>query len=255
MKDTFERVEKKYLLDARQYEGLLRSLEGRLRPDAYSHGTVLSLYLDTDDNLLIRRSLQKPAYKEKVRLRSYGVPGSGDTVYLELKKKCRGVVYKRRVALSAQEAMDYLCRGKTPGAGGQIFSEVDYAVRRYGLRPALVLCYDRAAYAEAAPTPDALRLTLDAGIRSRRNGLDLRLGDEGEALLPPGMRLMEIKTARAVPLWLCHALSRYEIRPVSFSKYGQVYARELSQAAPSRILRPERSPMVCSQPCLIFPGS
>lgn len=134
MKDTFERMEKKYLLDARQYEGLLRSLEGRLRPDAYSHGTVLSLYLDTGDSLLIRRSLQKPAYKEKVRLRSYGVPGSGDTVYLELKKKCRGVVYKRRVALSAQEAMDYLCRGKTPRRGRADF--FGGGLRRAALRPA-----------------------------------------------------------------------------------------------------------------------
>lgn len=232
---VFERVEKKYLLTPKQHQGILAALAGRMQPDCYGESAVMSLYLDTPDSLLIRRSTEKPTYKEKLRLRSYGVPTDEDTVYLEVKKKVGGVVYKRRVGMSAARAMACIYRGDVDGSS-QIERELDYMFRRYAPRPALWLAYDRTAYIERAPTPDGLRLTMDHNIRSRDHSLDLRLGDEGEPLLAPDVHLMEIKTARAIPLWLCAALDEYGVKPVSFSKYGTVYTRQMRKNASNRRL-------------------
>lgn len=234
---VFERVERKFLLTPRQYEGLMRTLPEYMQADQYGESTILSLYLDTEDSLLIRRSLEKPVYKEKLRLRSYGVPREMDNVFLEVKKKVRGVVYKRRICLPLAQAMECLAQGSVPAAGGQIGREIAYMLRRYRLRPAVLLAYDRTAYAELEPSPNQLRITIDRDIRSRQTDLDLRLGSAGELLLAPGMRLMEIKTAHAIPLWLCAALDQNEIRPTSFSKYGRVYEAHM-RAGQARAMRP-----------------
>lgn len=234
---VFERVERKFLLTPRQYEGLMRVLPEYMQADQYGESTILSLYLDTEDSLLIRRSLEKPVYKEKLRLRSYGVPREMDNVFLEVKKKVRGVVYKRRICLPLAQAMECLAQGSVPAAGGQIGREIAYMLRRYRLRPAVLLAYDRTAYAELEPSPNQLRITIDRDIRSRQTDLDLRLGSAGELLLAPGMRLMEIKTAHAIPLWLCAALDQNEIRPTSFSKYGRVYEAHM-RAGQARAMRP-----------------
>ena len=234
---VFERVERKFLLTPAQYAGLMRVLPEYMQVDQYGESAILSLYLDTDDSLLIRRSLEKPVYKEKLRLRSYGVPGDGDNVFLEMKKKVQGVVYKRRICLPLAQAMECLAQGSVPAAGGQIGREIAYMLRRYRLRPAVLLAYDRTAYAELEPSPNRLRITIDRDIRSRQTDLDLRLGSAGESLLAPGMRLMEIKTAHAIPLWLCAALDQNEIRPTSFSKYGRVYEAHM-RAGQARAMRP-----------------
>lgn len=234
---VFERVERKFLLTPRQYEGLMRTLPEYMQADQYGESTILSLYLDTEDSLLIRRSLEKPVYKEKLRLRSYGVPREMDNVFLEVKKKVRGVVYKRRICLPLAQAMECLAQGSVPAVGGQIGREIAYMLRRYRLRPAVLLAYDRTAYAELEPSPNRLRITIDRDIRSRQTDLDLRLGAAGELLLAPGMRLMEIKTAHAIPLWLCAALDQNEIRPTSFSKYGRVYEAHM-RAGQARAMRP-----------------
>ena len=234
---VFERVERKFLLTPAQYAGLMRTLPEYMQADQYGESTILSLYLDTEDSLLIRRSLEKPVYKEKLRLRSYGVPREMDNVFLEVKKKVRGVVYKRRICLPLAQAMECLAQGSVPAAGGQIGREIAYMLRRYRLRPAVLLAYDRTAYAELEPSPNRLRITIDRDIRSRQTDLDLRLGSAGESLLAPGMRLMEIKTAHAIPLWLCAALDQNEIRPTSFSKYGRVYEAHM-RAGQARAPRP-----------------
>ena len=234
---VFERVERKFLLTPAQYAGLMRTLPEYMQADQYGESTILSLYLDTEDSLLIRRSLEKPVYKEKLRLRSYGVPREMDNVFLEVKKKVRGVVYKRRICLPLAQAMECLAQGSVPAAGGQIGREIAYMLRRYRLRPAVLLAYDRTAYAELEPSPNRLRITIDRDIRSRQTDLDLRLGAAGELLLAPGMRLMEIKTAHAIPLWLCAALDQNEIRPTSFSKYGRVYEAHM-RAGQARAMRP-----------------
>lgn len=234
---VFERVERKFLLTPGQYAGLMRVLPEYMQVDQYGESAILSLYLDTEDSLLIRRSLEKPAYKEKLRLRSYGVPGDMDNVFLEVKKKVQGVVYKRRICLPLDRAMACLAQGAVPAAGGQIGREISYMLRRYRLRPAVLLAYDRTAYTELEPSPNRLRITIDRDIRSRQTDLDLRLGSAGESLLAPGMRLMEIKTAHAIPLWLCAALDQNEIRPTSFSKYGRVYEARM-RAGQARAMRP-----------------
>lgn len=234
---VFQRYEFKYLLTRGQQARLLSAAGARLRPDEYSHSSIRNLYLDTPDFRLIRRSLEKPVYKEKLRLRSYGVPREMDNVFLEVKKKVRGVVYKRRICLPLAQAMECLAQGSVPAAGGQIGREIAYMLRRYRLRPAVLLAYDRTAYAELEPSPNRLRITIDRDIRSRQTDLDLRLGAAGELLLAPGMRLMEIKTAHAIPLWLCAVLDQNEIRPTSFSKYGRVYEAHM-RAGQARAMRP-----------------
>lgn len=112
---TFKRVEKKYCLSAEQYRTMLMITQQFLKPDDYPKTVVSSLYFDTPENQLISRSLEKPLYKEKLRVRSYGIAqpdGSivpvSDQVFVELKKKYRGVVYKRRLALSTDVALAFL---------------------------------------------------------------------------------------------------------------------------------------------------
>ena len=49
---------------------------------------IYNIYYDTDNSDVIRHSISKPYYKEKLRLRSYYIPNnSNDKVFLELKRK------------------------------------------------------------------------------------------------------------------------------------------------------------------------
>ena len=227
---NFRRTEKKYLLTPEQYRALRRELAPYMEEDEYGLSRILSLYYDTEDYQLIRRSLEKPRYKEKLRLRSYGVPGNRDRVFLEIKKKVEGVVYKRRVTLTAAEAMDYLAGGEKPEGKGQIMEEIDWMVRRYQPKPAAVSSTDRLAlFGKEDP---ALRITFDFNPRGRTDQLDLRLGDRGESLLPDGEVLMELKVSAAAPLWLAEILSRMRLYPRSFSKYGTCYRRDLISRYP-----------------------
>ena len=227
---TFERVEKKYFLTPAQQQALLAAAGARLAPDQYGRYTICNLYLDTWDDALIRRSLEKPPYKAKLRLRSYGVPQDQDPVFLELKKKYRGVVYKRRITLPQDQAMDYLLQGTPPQEQGQIFREIDYFLSLYRPFPKLYLAYDRWAF-RGTQDPE-LRVTFDTRIRSRDYRLDLTAGDDGTLLLPQEAVLMELKTVGAIPLWLCHLLSQLAIYPVSFSKYGAIYQRRQEGRGP-----------------------
>ena len=218
---VFERNELKYVLDGETCAALSAELKGRLLPDQYGQYTISSIYYDTEDYQLIRTSLEKPVYKEKFRLRSYGVPGPEDPVFLELKKKYKGVIYKRRTVLSLAEANQYLLHGKQPAEQTQILREIDWTVQRYSLQPKVLLAYDRKAfYDESQPE---LRVTFDRNIRWRRTALDLSAGDQGQLLLESGVVLMEIKIPGAMPLWLSHMLATFAIFPTSFSKYGTCY--------------------------------
>jgi hypothetical protein len=222
---NFKRIEKKYLLSEQQYEALLRRIGAHLTPDAYGRSTVLSLYLDTPDHRIIRNSIEAADYKEKLRLRSYGTAAADSPVFLELKKKFGGVVYKRRAVMSLREAEKYLRCGIKPFES-QIMSELDWAMRLYG-RPQgamLIACEREAWFDEEYPD---LRLTFDRNIRCRDSELRLDRGSAGTALLPEGKVLLEIKTAGAMPLWLADALDAEGILPGSFSKYGTAYTRSL----------------------------
>ena len=224
---VFKRIEKKYLLSEAQQEALFQRIGAQLRPDEYGRSTVLSLYLDTPDRRIIRSSIEAADYKEKLRLRSYGTAKADSTVFLELKKKFGGVVYKRRAAMTLTEAERYLRMGIKPFES-QIMSELDWAMELYG-RPkgAMLIACEREAWLDEAH-PD-LRLTFDRNIRCRENELRLDRGSAGTALLPKNTVLLEIKTAGAMPLWLADALDAEGILPGSFSKYGEAYLRTLEK--------------------------
>lgn len=222
----FARQEQKYLLTPAQHTQLVRAIAPHMHPDAYGQHTIQSIYCDTDDYALIRQSLDKPAFKQKLRLRSYGTPTEDADVYLELKKKLRGTTYKRRLPMTLAQARAYLLRGIAPQTEDtQTLGELDWFIARMRPQPRVLIAYDRIAYVGRAD--DTLRLTTDASIRWRATRLDLGLGDSGSLLLPAGTRVMEIKTQSALPLWLCEALSDLRIYPQSFSKYGTVYRRHL----------------------------
>lgn len=218
--NTFERIEKKYLLTREQYLAIRRGMALYTRPDAHPVYTITNIYYDTDDFSLIRESLEKPEYKEKLRVRAYGTPGSRDKVFVELKKKFQGVVYKRRLTLPAGEAVAWLA-GVVKGPESQIGREIGWFMRRVAPAPAAFIAYDREAYA-GLENPD-LRITFDTDIRGRREALDLRSGDYGTLVLPRDTVLMELKIPGSVPLWLARLMNENNVRPVSFSKYGTYY--------------------------------
>lgn len=220
--NTFRRKEIKFLLDSRQRAALDRAMAGHMEADEYGESTICSLYYDTPDSRLIRRSLEKPLYKEKLRLRSYGAAKPDGKVYIELKKKYDGIVYKRRISLPEREATAWLA-GRVPRPeDSQIAREIDWFMDFYGnLAPAMMMCYDRIAY--FCPQDENLRVTLDRNIRWRTDDLTLTAAPRGEQLLRPGQSLLEIKCAGAMPLWLAAVLDRNNIRRTSFSKYGTAY--------------------------------
>ena len=224
---NFKRIEKKYLLSEAQYSALFRRIGSHLKPDEFGRSTVMSLYLDTADYRIIRNSIEAEDYKEKLRLRSYGTAAPDTKVFLELKKKFDGVVYKRRAAMTLTEAERYLQTGSRPFKS-QIMSEIDWAMRLYGWpQPRVMIACEREAWFDEAH-PD-LRLTFDRDIRYRESGLQLSRGSAGIRLLPEETVLLEIKTAGAMPLWLAQALDAEGILPGSFSKYGAAYTRKLEE--------------------------
>lgn len=220
---VFERHEKKYLLSEEQAALLMERLEPYMKRDQYGLHTICSLYLDTDDFLLAQRSMSKPKYKEKLRMRSYGLPQPDTTVYLELKKKLKGVTYKRRIPMPYSEAERYLFSDEAPEERSQIMQEIDYFISQYHPSPKIVLFYERIAL--YGIEDEELRITFDRNIRWRAHDVSLSKGDEGECLLPPDMRLMEIKISESFPLWLSRLLSEMRIYPTSFSKYRTAYTR------------------------------
>jgi len=229
-KMSFQRVEKKYLLTMEQYEKLGDMINTCFRPDEFYKSTICNIYYDTPDFSLIRRSLEKPVYKEKLRVRSYGTPDHEDKVFVEIKKKYKGIVYKRRLAASETDAVSYLEGNENANIDdSQIHHEIDWFLRQHeGLEPKMYLAYDRLAY--AGKENKDLRITFDKDIRYRMTDLDLTCGDAGELLLDNNQILMEIKIPGAAPLWLSHILSDLEIYPTSFSKYGSCYSREVEKA-------------------------
>ena len=218
---VFKRKEVKYLLTEAQLAALRPALETHMEPDAFAHSSISNLYYDTPDFRMLRRSQEKPVYKEKLRLRSYGVPDEETQVFPEIKKKAEGIVYKRRVSMPYGDAIRYLSR-RRPGEDGQIFQELNWMLLAYGsLAPRIFLSYERDSW-KGREDP-SLRLTLDREILWRTEALDLRRGAWGEPLLEPNQVLMEVKISNAAPLWLAEALSENGIFPISFSKCGRAF--------------------------------
>ncbi len=238
--DIFNRREIKYRVSDKTAGILMDHLADYLEPDAYNRDNeyyrITNLYFDTPDSAFIRHSLQKPAYKEKLRLRAYGVPDLGSRVYLEIKKKFDGIVYKRRSGIELAAAYRFLQTGVLPeavaGQNRQVLLEIQYLLACNDLEPMLYLAYDRRAY--FALEQNNLRVSFDRNIVSRRGDLQLESGDYGEPLLEPGQQVLEIKATGGMPLWLSHLLAEYRVYPHSFSKYGAEYMSLLFQQIEKR---------------------
>ncbi len=216
------------------YLELRKRLEPYMSVDQYGLHTICNIYYDTQDYDLIRRSIEKPVYKEKLRLRSYGIPSLDSTVFLEIKKKYNKIVNKRRIPLTLKEAYDYVERGITPNNHCQILNEIDFFLHRYSLKRGVYLAYDRIALFQK-DNPD-FRVTFDQNIRSRQVDTGLEKGDKGKKLLPSSYYLMESKVMGATPLWFAHILSDLSIYPVSFSKYGNIYKTQYGMFHPEELM-------------------
>lgn len=227
-KEKFERVEQKYLLNTEQYRAVLGDIGKMTLPDEYGQSRICNVYYDTPDWQIIRRSIEKPDYKEKLRLRCYGEPDSGSTAFVEIKKKYKGIVYKRRVAMTYSEASTYLSGESQVQKASQITREIDYFIGHYkGLHPAMLISYNRTAFYTSDGS--GFRVTFDSDIIWRTNDLDMTKSIEGSRLLTPGVYLMEIKIPCAMPLWMSHILDKYRVYPTSFSKYGKAYCEMISK--------------------------
>lgn len=230
--EVFNRVEQKYLLSQEDFDVLLPLLNQHMNPDAYNadgKGYLISnLYFDTSSDELIIKSLEKPVYKEKLRLRSYGqVKDFSETVYLEIKKKFDGVVYKRRTQLTLRQAYDFIQGRDIPRddekINYQVLEEIKNMMLRYELKPKVFIAYERLAF--FSKTDSDFRLTLDKNILTRRNDLKLESEIYGEKLLKDGEWIMEAKAFKSFPLWFAHFLTERKIYRTSFSKYGNEFTK------------------------------
>jgi len=228
--EVFNRYENKYFLTEIMLNRVLAELEEHMMPDKFNRGrktySICNIYYDTPDDYLIRTSLAKPAYKEKLRLRAYNIPSKNDIAFLEMKKKFNGLVNKRRTPILLQDGYRFMANNGigniSEDMNAQVVREISCMIQRYQpLMPKVMIAYDRLAYFEKG-NPD-LRVSFDTSIRTRRDRLRLEEGNDGSLLLPKGIWLMEIKSASATPLWLTKLLSQEDIYKTSFSKYGYEY--------------------------------
>lgn len=219
--NIFRRVEKKYLLTKEEKDNLFNLIWPYIEEDKYFKSIISNIYFDTVDNDIIINSIDKPIFKEKLRLRSYTVPVDMDSeVFLEIKRKFKGVVGKRRVSLKLKDFYDFY--DNRDYEKSQIFEEIRYAFDYYGLVPKIFVGYDRVSY--KGKDDEGLRITFDSNLRSRFDNLRLEYGDTGDNYFDCDMYIMEIKTLGAMPFWLVDSLSKLKIYPTSFSKVGRIYS-------------------------------
>ncbi len=217
----FKRYEKKYRLNADEYNKFMSLIRDKLIPDKHGRNTLCSLYLDTPDYLLIRNSINAVSYKEKLRLRSYGVPNDNKKIFFEIKKKYKGVVYKRRVSMPKRDVFEYIESGVMP-FDSQIMREIDYLMKFYRQpKPNVCILCEREAFFSAED--ENVRLTFDENLRYRIGFPSSENINEGTPIVNEDEYVMEIKTPGAMPLWLAHALSECKIYPAKFSKYAHAY--------------------------------
>ena len=219
---VFKRYELKYLMDKDQFADVKRAIDEHMTLDSYGHSSINNIYLDTDSYLLARRSIERPPYKEKLRFRSYGQASEDGMVFVELKKKYESVVYKRRLSMPLEKAMDWFTTDTQDFPHTQIGNEIGYLRHRYeGIGPKMMLCYEREAYCPMDGTD--LRITLDTNITARTHDVDLTAEPGGIQVMPEGHVLMEVKTLYGFPVWLNRALCENMVYKTSFSKYGNAY--------------------------------
>lgn len=233
MKSTFNRIEKKYIIDQSKYELLTRAFNQHLNDDFKNHETykISNVYYDTEDNLLIKKSIAKPKFKQKLRLRAYGKANDDSIIFLEIKKKINGYVNKRRTKIKVSEARDLVENNLLPDIheyhNEQVLKEIQYFTKQYLLKPAVYLYYEREVFSSL--DKDGLRITFDKNIRTRRNHVDITDLSDASLLLEGNLYVLEIKTNSNMPFWLTETLNELEIFSTSFSKYGSEFYQYLNK--------------------------
>lgn len=218
----FKRYEIKYMLTSSQADELSEIMAEHMYADVHGRNTICNLYFDTPSFRLIRNSLEKPEYKEKFRIRSYGRADEDAKVFAEIKKKYKKVVYKRRIELKEKQADKYFCKREGDIPSSQIKREMDYMFSFYnGLKPRVFISYEREAF--YAKDDYDFRVTFDRNILWRQTDLSLKSGVYGSPLLKEGCVLMEVKTALSIPKWMRDFLDENKLYKTSFSKYGAAY--------------------------------
>ncbi len=229
-KMVFKRYELKYLMNEQQTKAVYAALKEHMVLDKYGHSSIRNIYFDTDDFLLARRSISRPLYKEKLRFRSYGRAEPHGEVFVELKKKYKKVVYKRRLTMPLDDALAWFEEGGE-GPDSQIGEEIGFLKERYpGLKPAMLLCYEREAY--YAKDGGDLRITIDSNILANLDDIALTKEPSGHSVLPEGYTLMEIKTMYGYPPWLTQLLSGNGLYKSRFTKYGNAYKEMVVRRMP-----------------------
>lgn len=222
--NVMQRYELKYILTNEQIDYLVYALKGYMEIDKYGKTSIQSLYYDTKDYRLIRLSLEKPEFKEKLRLRSYGLASKDSQVFLELKRKAYDIVYKRRETMKIDEVCKFMNYDYCID-DNQIGKELTYFRNYYKeLVPACLIIYDRVAYYQK---DGDLRLTIDYNPRYRFDNLNLTTSTKGTSLLKNGGAILEVKVQGAIPLWLTKILNEGKIYKGTFSKYGEAYKRKV----------------------------
>lgn len=201
---------------------IVKAISPYMQIDEYGRTTIRNLYFDTDNYRLIRRSIEKPTYKEKLRVRSYCQADAETIVFVELKKKFEHEVFKRRLLMPEKDTMEWLCNRNFTGEQTQISKEIDYFLDFYGnLHPTVFLSYEREAYYTKEKSD--FRVTFDDNVLCREDNLSLRQEAYGTQILDSDKVLMEVKCSCGIPLWMTEILSKEHIYKTSFSKYGTAY--------------------------------
>ncbi|MGN0203164.1 MAG: polyphosphate polymerase domain-containing protein [Coprococcus sp.] len=222
----FKRYEIKYMLTREQKAFILSVLDSHMTPDEFGRSTIRNIYFDTDTYRLIRQSIEKPAYKEKLRIRSYQRADADDLIFMELKKKYRSVVYKRRILLPQDKAIQFIRDPHHMPEHSQIAEEIAYFCEYYQtLHPAVYISYEREAFYSRDDSD--FRVTFDENILSRTDRLSLSEEPDGTPLLPDDLTIMEVKTSGGMPLWMTHCLTNLHVYKTSFSKYGTAYQKTI----------------------------
>lgn len=211
--ETFARVEKKYVISREQYEWIRQFLAEYTVEDEYGQSTIRNVYYDTPGEEMIRHSIQKPEFKEKVRVRGYGKIGRNDNVFVELKRKYQGIVYKRRVSMPLSEAEKFLARRRSwnSAEGKDVCCQGEKGSQSEMVRKVFL--------------PQKERPNQEEGDFVHRQ----ILREPENLYFEQGEVVMEIKCGSAYPLWLCRMLGGQKIYPTSFSKYGAFYKKERNQ--------------------------
>lgn len=202
--------------------------------DEHGKSTICNLYFDTEQYDLIRHSITKPIFKDKIRLRSYNIPTIDSTVFLEIKRKYDGIVSKRRIEMSLKDFYEYVNKRNIDLQENQIKKELDYYFNYYNLEPTMFLSYYRRAYYDKHNRD--FRITFDSHILAREYDLELEKGNYGIHILEKNKYIMEIKTLGAIPMWFVKILNNVKICPCGFSKYGEAYTQLILNAQDKKII-------------------